>query len=92
MPSAYERARSFNDAKKPSGSETARSLQNSWKHGHPETKAVIWTKGTDGNKGSRYEGTHVSPSETGVNLHGGPRAQHFANHSIDEVHYINPKG
>jgi hypothetical protein len=91
--SSYENARSFSEKKTtPLASDTARNLQNTWKHGHPETRAVIWTKGNEGGKGVRHEGSHVSPSENGVNLHGGPRAQHFSNESVAEVHYINPRG
>jgi hypothetical protein len=62
-------------------------------HGKGDTTAVVWTKAPEGQKqGARYEGTHVSPSENGIILHGGPKAQHFSNASVDEVHYRNPKG
>lgn len=78
---------------KPSASDRAAYLQDTWKHGHPETTAVVWTKAQEGQKqGARYEGTHVSPSKNGITLHGGPKAQHFSNDAVDEVNYINPRG
>ncbi len=92
MPSAYERARSHSE-RKPLASERAKDLQNSWKHGQGDTKAVVWTKPQPGQeKGVRYEGTHVSPTQDGLHLHGGPKAMKFSNESVDEVHYINPRG
>lgn len=92
MPSPYENARRHNETK-PLGSDKAAALQNTWMHGKGDTKAVIWTKAPEGQtKGARYEGTHVSPTKDGVILHGGAKAQTFHNSSVDEVHYVNPRG
>jgi hypothetical protein len=79
---------------KPSASDRAAALQDTWKHGHPETRAVVWTKAPEGQeKGARYEGSHVSPSKNGLTLHGsGPKAMPFSNDAVDEVHYVNPRG
>ena len=79
---------------KPSASERAAYLQSTWKHGHPETRAVVWTKPQgDNEQGVRYEGSHVSPSRNGITLHGsGPKAQAFSNDAVDEVNYVNPRG
>ena len=74
-------------------SERAHYLTSTWRHGHPETRAVVWTSPNKGQKqGSRYEGSHVSPAKGGFHLHGGPKAQFFSDKSEAKITYVNPKG
>jgi hypothetical protein len=75
--------------------ETAHSaadrLSRSWMHSDGGHSAVVWTKGHENNpKGTRYEGSHVSPSHdgSGLILHGGPRAQKFENRTVATVNYV----
>lgn len=78
----------------PSGlaSDRAKYLQGTWAHGKGDTTAVVWTHPQGDNKqGVRYEGTHVSPVEGGIVLHGGARAKRFENGTIAEIHYNNPR-
>jgi hypothetical protein len=68
----------------------AEYLQGTSLHGKGDTRAVVWTKPQEGQeKGARYEGSHVSPTKTGVRLHGAPGGtMHFANEAVHSVNYV----
>ena len=71
--------------------DEAHRLSRSWMHSDGNYSAVVWTKGHENNpKGTRYEGSHVSPSHdgSGLILHGGVRAQKFENKSVATVNYV----
>lgn len=66
-------------------------LSRSWMHTAGDHSAVVWTKGNESNpKGTRYEGSHVSPSHdgTGMNLHTSSGAVPFKNREVATVNYV----
>jgi hypothetical protein len=71
--------------------DEAHRLSGTWKHTDPEHSAVLWTKGNESNpKGTRYSGSHVSPSHdgSGLTLHTPSGGEHFSNRSVATVHYL----
>jgi hypothetical protein len=71
--------------------DEAHRLSNTWMHSDGGHSAVVWTKGHENNpKGTRYEGSHVSPSHdrSGLILHGGARARKFENSQVATVNYV----
>jgi hypothetical protein len=72
--------------------DEAHRLSNTWMHSDGGHSAVVWTKGHENNpKGTRYEGSHVSPTygdKSGLILHGGARARKFENSQVATVSYV----
>jgi hypothetical protein len=71
--------------------DEAHRLSNTWMHSDGGHSAVLWTKGNEHNpKGTRYSGSHVSPSHdgSGLTLHTPIGGEHFSNKSVATVNYV----
>lgn len=71
--------------------DAADRLSKSWMHSAGDHSAVVWAKGSESNpKGTRYEGSHVSPMKggTGMNLHTTIGARSFKNREVATVNYV----
>ena len=71
--------------------DEAHRLSRTWMHSDGGHSAVVWTKGNESNpKGTRYSGSHVSPSHdgSGLTLHTPSGGESFSNKSVAAVNYV----